>query len=138
MARKAPLVEGTTLLDQAGGGPPIALDTVAWQRWLEQAASFAFHGRAGRFTARRERRGRADGYWRAYRRHRGKLYSSYLGMSSELTLERLEAVAQTLADVAAAPAQSTNSQLSPAARTPDKQAPHTGTITVLLADSDPL
>lgn len=102
MARTAPLVENATL--HAGGGQAIALGTPAWQRWLEEASSFAFHGRAGRFTARKERRGRADGYWRAYRRQRGTLRSAYLGMSANLTLERLEEVAQALAEAAPPPA----------------------------------
>lgn len=136
MARNAPLVEGTTLLDQTSEGTPIELGTAAWQHWLAQATSFAFHGRAGRFTARKERRGRADGYWRAYRKQRGKLYSTYLGMSSDLTLERLEAVAQALADLAPTSTQSTRLHSAATLYAPELQSPHIGTVTVLLIDSD--
>jgi hypothetical protein len=124
------------LLDPASGAP-IALGTIAWQRWLEHATSFAYLGSAGRFTARKERRGRADGHWRAYRRRGGKLYSAYLGQSADLTPERLEAVAQALAGTEQAVDPPADQQIGSTARTADEQAPGTGTITVLLADADP-
>lgn len=136
MAPKAPLVEGTTLLDQSGGGPKIEVGTAAWQRWLEQATSFAFQGCAGRFTARKERRGRADGYWRAYRKQSGKLYSVYLGKSAELTIERLEAVAQALTNAVPVPVARPSPQLRSASSMSDSQEAHSGIFTILLADPD--
>jgi LuxR family maltose regulon positive regulatory protein len=58
-----------------------AVETPAWYAWLEQASTFVFQGQQGIFTARKERvaNGRGDQYWRAYRRHKGKLHRVYLG-----------------------------------------------------------
>lgn len=138
MAQKAPLVEGTTLLDQTGGGPKIEVGTAAWQGWLEQASSFAFRGSTGRFTARKERRGRADGYWRAYRKQSGKLYSLYLGKSADLSLDRLEAVALALVEAASTPAAVTTMGPGSTAEPTGRQGAYPGIFTVLLADCDPL
>ena len=69
-----------------------------WQEWLEQVSSFAFHSKDGHhFTARKEARGRGDGYWIAYRKVRGKLTHKYLGRPVDITLSRLEEVAAALA-----------------------------------------
>src|SRR5207237_4055412 len=72
----------------------------AWYAWLESASSFAFTSQAGTFTARKERAGNQRGgwYWKVYRTRRGKLTSLYLGKSETVTLARLQAVAQALAD----------------------------------------
>lgn len=138
MARKTPLVRGEALVGPADEGPPLALGTEGWHRWLEGATSFAFQGEAGRFTARKERRGRADGYWRAYQRRGGKLYSAYLGKSADLTPERMEAVARMLAGAAPGePAMPVGPQDSAAPSEPATPPQRTGTLTVLLADLDP-
>ena len=69
-----------------------------WQDLLEQVSSFAFHSKEGHhFTARKEARGRGDGYWIAYRKVGGKLAHKYLGRSTGVTLSRLEQIAATLA-----------------------------------------
>jgi len=47
------------------------------------------------FTARKEQRP-GGWYWYAYRRSQGKLHNVYLGKTEELTLERLNATAETL------------------------------------------
>ncbi len=64
--------------------------------WVDQVSSFAFHGKNGFYTARKERKQRGDEYWYAYVRIVGKLTKKYLGKSSDLTLARLEKTAQEL------------------------------------------
>jgi LuxR family maltose regulon positive regulatory protein len=64
--------------------------------WVSQASSFSFHGKFGSFTACKERRQRGEGYWYAYARIGGKLIKHYLGKSRDLTILKLEQVAQEL------------------------------------------
>ena len=81
----------------------LAVDSAGWFAWLETASSFAFTSAAGHFTARREQSGHQRGgwYWKAYRKQHGKLASRYLGKSATVTLERLLAVAEALAELQA-------------------------------------
>lgn len=67
-----------------------------WLAWVEQVSSFAFHGRNGFYTVYKERKQRGEGYWYAYARVKGKLTKQYLGKSIDLTLMRMEQVAQKL------------------------------------------
>lgn len=67
-----------------------------WDVWLAGQTQFQFQGAAGRFSARRESRNGCD-YWYAYRRRDGILHKAYLGKPADLTLDRLEEVAATLA-----------------------------------------
>jgi predicted ATPase/DNA-binding CsgD family transcriptional regulator len=113
MARTTPRVENATLLDPADSAQRITVGTAAWYAWLAQATTFAFIDQAGRFTARKERGGRADGYWRAYRKRAGKVSIAYLGKSADLDLERLREAASNLARTVA-----TNQRLSLPARRP--------------------
>lgn len=78
--------------------PVFAVESPVWYAWLEQINTFTFQGRQGIFTARKERvaNGRGDQYWRAYRRHKGRLYRVYLGKTAHLTLARLNNAAETL------------------------------------------
>ena len=98
MAHATPRVEGDTLFDPAHAAQAITVGTPPWYAWLEDATTFAFVDPSGRFTARKEPRGPADGYWRAYRKHAGVVRSAYLGRTADLTLERLQAVAAMLAN----------------------------------------
>jgi LuxR family transcriptional regulator, maltose regulon positive regulatory protein len=98
MAHATPQVKGTLLLRPDHRGDLITVGTEAWFAWLEQASPFAFVGAGGRYTARKERAGRSGWYWKAYRMERGRLRRAYLGKSAELTLERLSAAADSLAD----------------------------------------
>lgn len=77
---------------------PVVVGTDAWYSWLanEDIQSFSFSSAAGSFTARRERK-RHGQYWYAYRKCAGKLRKAYLGKTGDLTLERLNAAAATLA-----------------------------------------
>ncbi len=62
--------------------------------WVSQVSSFAFHGKDGSYTARKERKSRGEGYWYAYARVGGKLTKRYLGRGTDLTMARLEQVMQ--------------------------------------------
>ena len=79
----------------------LTVGTAAWFAWLETASTFSFVSEAGTFTARREQAGHKRGgwYWKAYRKQHGKLSSTYLGKSEVLTLDRLNAAAQTLTQI---------------------------------------
>src|SRR5215213_10874522 len=103
MARTTAQVDGTTLVLAAHDASPIIVDTPAWFAWLEHATTFAFSSQAGRFTARKERQARGGGYWKAYRTFHGTLHRAYLGKAQDLTLDRLNRAATTLA-AASAPA----------------------------------
>jgi hypothetical protein len=41
-------------------------DSPEWFAWLEQVSSFAFEGKRGRYTARKESKQRGDRYWYDY------------------------------------------------------------------------
>src|SRR5215212_4779181 len=101
MARTTPHVQDTILIEFAGDTDAIIVDTPAWYAWLEDATTFAFASTAGTFTARKERGGHAHWYWKAYRKRAGKVHTTYLGKSTDLTLDRLIAAAAVLADVPA-------------------------------------
>ncbi len=94
----------------------LTVGTAAWFAWLETASTFAFVSAAGTFTARREQAGHKRGgwYWKAYRKQQGKLSSTYLGKSDVLTLDRLNAAAQTLAQIADRDAQANADEEAPA------------------------
>jgi LuxR family transcriptional regulator, maltose regulon positive regulatory protein len=98
MARATPRIQGTILHQPGQTTALIEVGTPAWFTWLEQATTFAFTDAAGSFTARKERSGRSGFYWKAYRMRGGTLHRAYLGKSSELTLARLQAAAQELAE----------------------------------------
>ena len=71
-------------------------ETPAWFAWLDETSSFAFHGRRGSFTARKETKQRGSGYWYAYRKREGALAKKYLGKTADLTFTCLEDVAGML------------------------------------------
>lgn len=64
--------------------------------WLDTIASFAFRGRQGQLTARKESRQWGNGYWYAYNRVGPKLMKRYMGRTADLTLMRLEEMAARL------------------------------------------
>ena len=100
MAKMTPLVRGDRLIYQQDEHEQVlAVETPAWFAWLATASTFAFTSDNGTFTARKERAGNQRGgwYWKAYRAQHGKHFSLYLGKAEALTLERLNAVAQALA-----------------------------------------
>jgi len=74
----------------------IGLLSVMSTNALRTIASFAFSGRAGAYTARKERTLQGNGYWYAYRRDGKRVRKKYLGKSETMTVERLEHVASRL------------------------------------------
>ena len=98
MARKdMPTIEDGLLLLGAKLPSPeeqvIVVGSNAWYAWLELATAFTFVSEKGKFTARKEHFRRGGWYWRAYRRHHGRLMRMYLGKSEQLNLKRLDATA---------------------------------------------
>jgi ATP/maltotriose-dependent transcriptional regulator MalT len=68
----------------------------AWFAWLDHTSCFAFAGKAGHYTARKERKQRGTWYWYAYLARGEQRTKMYLGKTPDLTLARLEQVAQVL------------------------------------------
>ncbi|HLZ58600.1 MAG TPA: LuxR C-terminal-related transcriptional regulator [Ktedonosporobacter sp.] len=59
-------------------------------------SSFAFQGKWGRLTLRKEARSHGEGYWYAYRNLGRKTLKKYLGRTDDLTIARLEEIAEAL------------------------------------------
>jgi LuxR family maltose regulon positive regulatory protein len=74
----------------------IVPDSPAWFAWLERVSSFAFSGKSGHYTARKEAKQRGDRYWYAYLATGERLTKKYLGKTADLTLARLEHIAGLL------------------------------------------
>ncbi len=75
----------------------------AWLDWLDQIASFSFQGRSGNYcTVRRETLRRGGAYWYAYRSLQGRTVKRYLGRTADLTIARLEEVADRIAAASSA------------------------------------
>lgn len=84
---------------EEGAARTLIVGTPEWYGWLETATAFTFSVATGGFTARRERAGNGRGgwYWKAYRKHHGRLYRAYLGKAPALTAARLAMIAARLA-----------------------------------------
>jgi LuxR family maltose regulon positive regulatory protein len=74
----------------------ITPDSPAWFAWLDQIPSFAFFGKTGHYTARKEVKQRGDRYWYAYLATGKQLTKKYLGKTTDLTMVRLEQIAGIL------------------------------------------
>jgi hypothetical protein len=85
-----------TLAAIFGNALTLSPDGQEWFAWLATLPSFAFTGKEGRFTARRETKQRGESYWVAYQRVGGKLRKKYLGKLGELTAEKLEKAARSI------------------------------------------
>lgn len=72
-------------------------DDDAWQTWLDGVTSLAFHGRSGSLNVYQEQRSRGGSYWYAYHTDRDGIRKRYLGQTAQVTLARLEEIAQALA-----------------------------------------
>ena len=89
---KAPLVNLAGLHEEAHP-LPIAIGSKRWHDWLNKHHKFHFQcGDTAKFTAHKSTRG----YWSAQRRVNGKLRHQYLGDSSSLTWDILEAAARKM------------------------------------------
>src|SRR5438105_127531 len=74
----------------------IVPDSPEWFAWLDQVSSFAFVGKSGHYTARKEAKQRGGRYWSAYLATSTQLTKRYLGKTADLTLARLEQIARIL------------------------------------------
>jgi LuxR family maltose regulon positive regulatory protein len=100
VARRIPYVaDGTLHVLESSDGPKMAVGSPSWIAWLTDPAtrSFSFKSASATYTARKENRTRGGEYWTAYRRHNGRLRKAYLGKAEDLTLDRLDGAAATLA-----------------------------------------
>ena len=100
MARRIPYVaDGRLHVLEPSDGPKMAVGSPSWIAWLTDPAtrSFSFKSASATYTARKESRARGGEYWTAYRRHNGRLRKAYLGKAEDLTLDRLDGAAATLA-----------------------------------------
>ncbi len=128
MADRIPTVSGGNLILAPSSGdavaiPTIAVDSPMWWAWLAREDTSSFNYEAGplRFIARRRFR---QGMWRWYatRWHQGKRREVVLGDTAELTSERLQQAADTLARVGAPDA--SRHFTRPAAHTQDVRGDH--------------
>ncbi len=134
MARATPHInDGVLTFRDAMHEHTIPVGSPLWWQWLaaETSTSFRFEHPLGHFTARRERK--HDGwYWYAYRKRGRALRKAYLGKSADLTLDRLQRVAASLA-ARATPAGDPGASI--AVSTPPAAARFpTGTVTFLFTD----
>ena len=93
----SPVTEAYELYETRNRGVlKIAPDSPQWFSWLEQVSSFAFVGKSGHYTARKETKQRGDRYWSAYLVKDTQLSKKYLGKTADLILTRLEHMAGVL------------------------------------------
>lgn len=81
---------------RSGERSGIVPDGPEWFAWLDQVSSFAFAGKNGHYTARKEARQRGGQYWYAYLTAGERLTKRYLGKSIGVTLTELERIAGLL------------------------------------------
>lgn len=89
---KIPTVAQGMLSDDSG--VIVELSSPQWLDWINKHASFRYEPITDvtGFTARAEK----SGYWYGYRKVSGKLHKRYIGKPEELTVERLEEIAELL------------------------------------------
>jgi LuxR family maltose regulon positive regulatory protein len=90
----------TYLLSEPTGEEDVTLpgDAAQWLGWLEKHRAFAFDGRGGHLSLLKEWRLRGShGYWYAYVRRAERKLKRYVGRSEQVTMERLEEIAISLA-----------------------------------------
>ena len=84
---------GYVLICPKEGELHITPDTPEWFAWLASLSSFRFVGRSGRFSARRGYNRRPNRCWYAQRAIHQQYHSKYIGVSENVTIERLETIA---------------------------------------------
>jgi len=74
-------------------GNMIEVDGPRWFDWLAENQSFRYESdKQAPYTARKEK----SDYWYGYRKVSGKLHKRYIGKSTEVTQEKLEAIGEAL------------------------------------------
>jgi hypothetical protein len=87
--------QGTyVILSSQEGELHLTPDSTEWFEWLASISSFRFVGQQGRFTAYRH--DRLSRSWRAHRTIHQREYKQLLGVTDQLTIQRLEQVAATI------------------------------------------
>src|SRR5262249_55336055 len=71
-------------------------DDPGFLRLVDSSSSFAFQGKHGHLTLRKEFRLHGEGYWYAYRSQGRRTRKKYLGRTSSLSIARLEDIAEAL------------------------------------------
>lgn len=96
MAARLPALGNGVL--RLADGKSVHIGSAEWAEWLASAdgGSFTWASSAGTFTIRRERKGQMP-YWYAYHTHHGKLHKRYVGRARDVTLERLNMLAASVA-----------------------------------------
>jgi len=74
--------------------PVSAEDERGLLRLVDGSSSFAFQGKHGHLTLRKESRQHGEGYWYAYRSQGRRTRKKYLGRTDDLTIARLEDIAE--------------------------------------------
>ena len=63
-------------------------------RWLKSSAGlFAYTSQGMTFTVRRETKQRGGAYWIGYKKMGGKQFKRYIGLSEQVTTEKLDEIA---------------------------------------------
>src|SRR5690242_988313 len=92
-----PIVKGERLYQSETESDAIVVGTPPWYDWLEQHTAFTFVDPTVTYRARKNVLRTRGSYWKAYITRQGKLYRIHLGLSHDLTLERLHAAARAFA-----------------------------------------
>src|SRR5260370_11461391 len=89
---------GTDEVRHQDGRSPYPLHAEGHRDFIRfvDGASFAFQGKHGRLTLRKESRRHGAGYWYAYRSHGHRTLKKYAGRTADLTIARLEDIAEAL------------------------------------------
>jgi len=74
----------------------ITPDSTEWFAWLASLSSFRFVGQVGHFSARRGYNRRPNRSWYAQRTIHQRYHSKYIGVSEDVTIDRLEHIAADL------------------------------------------
>jgi predicted nucleic acid-binding Zn-ribbon protein len=84
-------------LIEAEDGRVFELDSPKGAAWLETVTSFRYEPTGGNkpYTVRKES-GKGSDYWYGYRKMAGKLHKKYIGKTSELSIVKLEKIAEAL------------------------------------------
>ena len=100
-SRALPLIEarpdgGYTIISPTRGVLDLVLDSPAWFDWLSSIEACSFRGQHGHFSATRTfRHGQRIQSWNIHRTWHGRSCTLYLGLTSALTIARLEQLAAT-------------------------------------------
>ena len=98
-SRALPLIQvrsdgSVVVISPTEGVLPLVPDSPAWFAWLSEQTAFSFQGPQGHFSATRKfRHGQRIQSWNVHRSLHGRSCTLYLGLTSALTLARLQEMA---------------------------------------------